>query len=365
MIMTATQNLHFMAEANTAGGYKNRWESSLQGIDRVFIIQSKLQQDVSLLLRQIALQAAPQAAWYVHNPLQSDLLSGIVIPELKLAVIQEAAASQLSLPDKKIIKVNMESAIKPGLLAQQQARLDQLQEQIAAAKQAAYSGFADALLIHDDWERLYLPHIDFDKTNKLTEQYIQLLLGEQQPSENQSRIDDRFLGTATAKGAVDYVSQLTDDLQRYHLKGRPGSGKSTILRKLAAAAIDRGYDIEVYHCGLDPKSIDMVIIRELGFAIFDSTAPHEYKPLQEEVIIDLYELTISPNTDENIAEQAEPVSSRYAALMKTAIAQLTRASSLQDDFDAIYKQCCDYSTFNKVSLDLLQDIHQIKQQASL
>jgi len=359
--MTATQNLHYFVEANTAGGYKNILDSSLQQIDRIYVIQSKLQQDISLLLQQIALQAA-RPVWYLHNPLQSDLLSGIIIPELRLAVIQETAAQQLSLTDKKIVTVPMDDVIEASQLVHHQSRLDQLHEQIAAAKQAAYNGFAEALLIHDDWEKLYSPHIDFDKTNKLTEQYIQLLLGDQQPSNRKSRVDTRFLGTATAKGAVDFVFQLTEDLQRYHLKGRPGSGKSTILRKIAATATNRGFDIEVYQCGLDPKSIDMIIIRELGFAIFDSTAPHEYKPLKEEVIIDLYELSMSPETDDLIAEDAAPIIKQYSSLMKAAIAQLTQARLLQDDYDAIYRQCCNYGLFNAAVLNLLQEIHQYKQQ---
>ena len=34
------------------------------------------------------------------------------------------------------------------------------------------------------------------------------------------------------------------------------------------------FDVEIYHCGFDPHSLDMVIVREVGIAIFDSTSPH-------------------------------------------------------------------------------------------
>lgn len=47
-------------------------------------------------------------------------------------------------------------------------------------------------------------------------------------------------------------------------------------KKIAAAAESRGFDVEMYHCGFDPESIDMVLVRELKFCVFDSTNPHEY-----------------------------------------------------------------------------------------
>ena len=45
----------------------------------------------------------------------------------------------------------------------------------------------------------------------------------------------------------------------------------------------------------------MVIVRELGFAIFDSTSPHEYYPdstWPADEIVDMYERCITPGTDE-------------------------------------------------------------------
>ena len=41
-----------------------------------------------------------------------------------------------------------------------------------------------------------------------------------------------------------------------------------MLKTIAKKAYDNGLDVEMYHCGFDPDSIDMVVIRELSFAIF-------------------------------------------------------------------------------------------------
>lgn len=69
-----------------------------------------------------------------------------------------------------------------------------------------------------------------------------------------------------------------------------------MLKKIVAAGEQRGFDVEVYHCGFDPNSLDMVILREKGIAIFDSTAPHEYFPERNsDEIIDMYERCITRN----------------------------------------------------------------------
>ena len=79
----------------------------------------------------------------------------------------------------------------------------------------------------------------------------------------------RFFGTTTPGGAVNFIDSITEDLnKRYFIKGRPGTGKSTFLKKLSKSLTEKGYDIEQYYCSFDPKSLDMVVCRELCFCVF-------------------------------------------------------------------------------------------------
>nr|WP_289483346.1 hypothetical protein [Fictibacillus enclensis] len=61
------------------------------------------------------------------------------------------------------------------------------------------------------------------------------------------------------------------------IKGRAGSGNNNAEEDYSCCK-EKGYDVEIYYCGLVLNSFDMVILREKGIAIFDSTAPHEYEP---------------------------------------------------------------------------------------
>ncbi|WP_018394918.1 hypothetical protein [Bacillus sp. 37MA] len=190
----------------------------------------------------------------------------------------------------------------------------------------AYDCFREALLIHDEWESIFINRFDPKKADRLAQKWIAALLPGK--SDDKQKTIHRFLGAATPTGPVDYIPELTEGLKkRYLIKGRAGTGKSTFMKKIAAVAEQKGYRTEMYHCGFDPASIDMVIVRELGFALFDSTAPHEYFPGNNEVdvIIDTYEELVEPGTDEMYEKEITALSKRYSEIMEEGTAHLLEA----------------------------------------
>lgn len=63
------------------------------------------------------------------------------------------------------------------------------------------------------------------------------------------------------------------------LKGGPGTGKSTLMKKVAERLEKRGYYIERGYCSADPQSLDMVYAPEINFSISDGTSPHIIDPV--------------------------------------------------------------------------------------
>lgn len=90
-----------------------------------------------------------------------------------------------------------------------------------------------------------------------------------------------FLGANSDKGFVSYFNELQDFddfLQLVILKGGPGSGKSSLMKKIYKHAQSLGHSVEAINCASDPSSLDAFIDYTQGFAMADGTAPHSFDP---------------------------------------------------------------------------------------
>ena len=85
-----------------------------------------------------------------------------------------------------------------------------------------------------------------------------------------------FAAANSGKGFTSFYGEIfnSDSIKRrYLIKGGPGTGKSTFMRRVAVAAEGKGDLVEYYRCSSDPSSLDGIIINKT-VAIIDSTAPH-------------------------------------------------------------------------------------------
>ena len=85
-----------------------------------------------------------------------------------------------------------------------------------------------------------------------------------------------FLGANAPTGFYSLYDQLISPKEAravYILKGGPGCGKSTLMRKIGAWAQEAGLDAEYILCSGDPDSLDAVILPGKAVAIVDGTAP--------------------------------------------------------------------------------------------
>lgn len=85
-----------------------------------------------------------------------------------------------------------------------------------------------------------------------------------------------FAAANSGRGFVSFYDEIfkSDGIERrYLIKGGPGTGKSTFMRRLSDEAEKRGMHVERYRCSSDPASLDGIIING-RVAVIDSTAPH-------------------------------------------------------------------------------------------
>ena len=349
--------LHYFAGGNTARGFFSLYDSNFAGLEKVFILKGGPGTGKSTLMKKIAMDWQEKGfdVEYIHCSSDPDSVDGIVFPTLKIGIVDgtEPHVVEPKAPGAIEEYVNLGDAWNSQKLSTDKVEIIRLMDERKEAYNKAYEAYAEALAVHDEWEEVYIANMDFEKLNALTEKLKSTFFGEIFLNKK-ADVRHRFLGAATPIGAVDHVPNLTEGIRkRYFLKGRPGSGKSTLLKKLASAAENRGFDVEIYHCGFDPNSLDMVILRELGITIFDSTAPHEYFPTREgDEIIDLYQVAILPETDEKYSEQIKDISTRYRNKMNDGTTYLALAKKLHDELEVIYREAIDFTIINDIQKEI-------------
>ena len=102
-----------------------------------------------------------------------------------------------------------------------------------------------------------------------------------------------LLGANTPSGFVSKFDQLASPSGGFHtyiIKGGPGSGKSTLMRKVAAAFADDAH-LEEIACSSDIDSLDGLIVPSKKFSIVDGTRPHLLDPVYPGAVESIVDLT--------------------------------------------------------------------------
>lgn len=325
------KNLRYYVTGNTADGFVNYVKSNIKEINKLVVLKhpsNKLK--TAVIQKFIHLNKSNDNLEILLSPLGLDFLDGVIIRGKSLAVVDERIATPVY---GEAILVDLTRFVKGH------SRQRETNEKITKLMRAAYEQFATGLSVHDRLEEIYIAHMDFQRADQLADDFIRKVLSGVVKQSKQSHVYHRLFGTNTPQGAINEVRPLLNDLKRnYFVKGRAGTGKSTFMKKVLAACQNYGFDIELYHCSFDPKSIDMVLVRDLDFCIFDSTDPHEFFPEREgEEIIDMYAETVEPGTDEKYAYEIHRVTASYKTHMKQGISYLQEARAYLDLVEDHYR----------------------------
>ncbi len=156
-----------------------------------------------------------------------------------------------------------------------------------------------------------------------------------------------FLGANSGKGFYNLFSQIYRPKEHdrlYIIKGGPGTGKSTFMKRLAVAMNAQGIPCQLFFCSSDPQSLDGIRFPTIHVALVDGTAPHVMDPIYfgiHERVIDLGEF-LDCEMLESQAERILPLFGQNKEYHKRASRFLAAAAQLKDDSFAVDCDGCDF-----------------------
>lgn len=309
----------YFAGANTASGYVDLLEKNIYDVDKIYTLSGESKKQKTEIMAEVLKKAEEK-----HNNMECIIspfnikdISGIIFRDTKTAILDYDIYTGEKKTDNIDIDIGKrkENTVIAELSQKEQASLDKL-----------YDAYEKGKIIHDEWEKIYHGNMDFVRLEAYGKGIIDELIKKKSDNAGTQKYE-RFFGASTPDGSVNYIDNLTENLSaRYFIKGRPGTGKSTFLKKLAKKAQENGYDTEIYYCSFDKNSLDMVIVPELSFCVFDSTAPHEMFPeTQRDNILDFYEESGLLGVDEKCENELLDVSKRYKQKVAEGMAYLRLA----------------------------------------
>ncbi|WIV10643.1 PRK06851 family protein [Proteiniborus sp. MB09-C3] len=170
-----------------------------------------------------------------------------------------------------------------------------------------------------------------------------------------------FPGGNTSRGFFSYYNHIInkkDANKIIILKGGPGTGKSSMMRKIGMYMQEKGYDVEYHHCSSDRESIDSIMIPKLKVAVVDGTAPHVIDPKYPgavDMIINLGEYWDSKALEEN-REEIIKVIDRNSKFYKSAYKYLEAARAIQEDTIWKMEEVMDFGKLNVLGDNLIKEI---------
>lgn len=160
---------------------------------------------------------------------------------------------------------------------------------------------------------------------------------------NKGKERHMFPGNNTGVGFFSYYEYILPQSEANHiycLKGGPGVGKSTFMKRIAQRLQTQGFAIEYMHCSSDPDSLDGIVIPKLQVAIVDGTAPHVIDPKTPGAVDEII----------NLGEywDAAPIKAHKEDIMQTA-----------DNISQLFKAAYQYLSAARILLNKLTAMHEV------
>ncbi|HHY25187.1 MAG TPA: hypothetical protein GX523_00275 [Desulfitobacterium dehalogenans] len=286
-------------------------------------------------------------------------IDGIVIPELKIALLDGTAPHVVDPKTPGAVDeiINLGEYWNESLLVPYKKDIMACSHEISRCFQSAYFALKDAKNAVDEWEFYITPYQDWQRINQI---YLKMKneLFKASSSRGTGKTRHLFAWAHTPQGRTQHIDTLIQGMHfLYSLAGQAGTGKSTLLARLAEDARVLDYDVEIYHNALEPDKIDLLLIPELHTALVISSEHYPYRPEFSGTIhsFDLDdELDLSGLT--NTLGFIDSCRNRIEESLLRAQTHSQRAKTLHDELERYYIPAMDFEAMDKKRDSILRMI---------
>ncbi|HEX3046272.1 MAG TPA: PRK06851 family protein, partial [Bacillota bacterium] len=225
-----------------------------------------------------------------HCSSDNNSLDGLVFPQLKVALIDGTSPHVVDPRNPGAVDeiLHLGDFWNEAGMRQGRSEIIALNREVGRLFGRAYRYLKAAKAVHEDLEAIYSEAVDWGGVNQLAADLIDAIFERRPISPKPGKIRRLFISAITPDGFRNYLPGLVEEAPTvYAIEGPPGTGKATLLARIAKTAEELGINGEAFCCAFDPYKIEHLLLPSLGVLITTAVPPHRIDPSQASFIMNM------------------------------------------------------------------------------
>lgn len=353
---------HYFAGANSPQGFYSRYDQIAPFADtKVFILKGGPGTGKSTFMKRIAEEVLARGhdVEYFHCSADNAAIDAVYIPAADAALMDGTSPHVVDpqFPGAVDEIINLgQYWDEPALRAREvRERIIRLTRGYKFWFKRANDARRAALAWLEEWAAYHRECLDMARVHAASEAVIEAAA----PAASRSsagRVRRLFASAITYDGERNWLGPLFDHLdRRIVLVGPPGTGKKTILGRVADAAQARGCRLDVFHCTMYPERVDHVRVHDTSAGVLTSFWPHEYTPKPGDEVIDTGAF-LDRGRLSAFATEIAAAEAAYRTAIQREMHHLGQAKALHDELERCYIPHMDFAAMELVRNETLERI---------
>lgn len=337
---------------NTSQGFFSYYDHIIAAdARRIMVIKGGPGVGKSTFMRELGMELNQKGydIEFFHCSSDNNSLDGVAIPALKVALLDGTSPHVVDPKNPGAVDeiINLgeywdEAGVRRGKEA-----IIELNKKVGRLFNRAYRFLKASKAIYDDLEVINQLGFDDGLANQKAANLMADIFENRPVLHQVGNLRKLFISAITPNGFRNHLSTIIPLATNiYAVTGAPGTGKATLLAKLATRAIEAGYNCEAYYCAFDPQKMEHLLIPELEVLITTAVEPHQDGLELAKELIEMDECIAT-----EVAEKYGAVLTSHRkvidGLMQMAIGYLGQAKAAHDKMEEFYVPHMD---FGKIAL---------------
>ena len=296
---------------------------------------------------------------YHHCSSDNNSLDGLVISDLKVAFVDGTAPHVVDPKYPGCVDeiVHLGDYWDEGGMVRNKEEIIKLNRQVGRCFARAYRYLAAAYRVYEEWETICGYALNAGVVNIKKETARRFIFDGMPVSGKAGKTRHLFASAITPDGPKNHLETIFAGAERMiAITGSPGSGSSTLLKKLVTDAEERGLFTECFHCAFVPDKIEHIWLPQLKLGVTTSIWPHTYEMnCQNSMEIDMDE-ALEPAVLEEFQEQIGDAHRFYLTLFNLAITAIRQAKAAHDQMEEYYIPNMDFEGIGRLRNKILERV---------